>query len=143
MAQSFRKSKAKVPVRMLDHVEKVIDSTTIGEGKSKFEEDLHRLEALAEHRARYQKRKAIETAKRQHYMNQLRSRIARAVGDVYGVAELLEYMSTVDDGFEGGATRFYLPREGARVGLDAHGIQPVRGAALCFPQGNTATLVQK
>jgi len=45
-------------------------------------------------------------------------------------------------GFEGGATTFYIPDE-AGLGLHARRVQPVRGAVLCFPQGNTASLLHE
>ena len=53
----------------------------------------------------------------------------------------LTFLVYLNDGFEGGATSFYLPAPGG--GLEAWGVQPQCGAVLCFPQGNTASLVHE
>lgn len=53
------------------------------------------------------------------------------------------FLIYLNEGFEGGATTFYLPTAGMSAGLDARGVRPVRGGVLCFPQGNTATLVHE
>ena len=36
-----------------------------------------------------------------------------------------------------------MPSKAERGGLEAHGVDPQRGAVLCFPQGNTASLVHE
>ena len=53
----------------------------------------------------------------------------------------LTFLVYLNDDFEGGATSFYLPAPGG--GLEARGVQPRCGAVLCFPQGNTASLVHE
>jgi len=54
----------------------------------------------------------------------------------------LTFLMYLNDGFEGGSTTFYLPgRE--QPGLEARGVNPQAGAVLCFPQGNTASLVHE
>ena len=53
----------------------------------------------------------------------------------------LTFLVYLNEGFEGGTTTFYLPSpEG---GLEARGVDPQAGAVLCFPQGNTASLVHE
>ena len=47
------------------------------------------------------------------------------------------------EGFEGGATTFYLPESDGGGKLEARGVRPRQGAVLCFPQGNTASLVHE
>ena len=53
----------------------------------------------------------------------------------------LTFLVYLNDGFTGGATTFYLPSPGG--GLEARGVDPQAGAVLCFPQGNTASLVHE
>ena len=53
----------------------------------------------------------------------------------------LTFLVYLNEDFEGGATSFYLPA--ATGGLEAHCVQPRAGAVLCFPQGNTASLVHE
>ncbi len=53
----------------------------------------------------------------------------------------LTFLMYLNDGFEGGCTTFYMPGEGG--GLNAHGVRPRAGAVLCFPQGNTASLLHE
>lgn len=49
----------------------------------------------------------------------------------------------LNEGFEGGATTFFLPSAAAGGGLEARGVVPQIGTCLCFPQGNTASLVHE
>mmetsp|Transcript_40654 Transcript_40654/g.81531 ORF Transcript_40654/g.81531 Transcript_40654/m.81531 type:complete len:537 (-) Transcript_40654:271-1881(-) len=53
----------------------------------------------------------------------------------------LTFLMYLNDGFEGGCTTFYLP--GTDGGLNARGVQPRAGSVLCFPQGNTASLLHE
>ena len=53
----------------------------------------------------------------------------------------LTFLVYLNDDFDGGATSFYLPAP--RGGLEARGVQPRCGTVLCFPQGNTASLVHE
>eukprot|EP00854_Cymbomonas_tetramitiformis_P019447 gene19447-23253_t len=55
----------------------------------------------------------------------------------------LTFLVYLNDGFEGGSTTFYIPAPGRPGELDARGVQPQAGAVLCFPQGNTASLVHE
>ena len=62
--------------------------------------------------------------------------------DVYGDRRSrLTFLIYLNDGFTGGCTTFYLPA--ADGTLLAHGVQPRAGAVLCFPQGNTASLLHE
>ena len=49
----------------------------------------------------------------------------------------------LNEGFEGGATTFYLPESDGGGKLEARGVRPRQGAVLCFPQGNTASLLHE
>ena len=53
----------------------------------------------------------------------------------------LTFLIYLNDGFEGGCTTFYLPA--ANGGLNARGVVPRAGSVLCFPQGNTASLLHE
>ena len=53
----------------------------------------------------------------------------------------LTFLMYLNDDFEGGCTTFYMPAAGG--GLQAQGVQPRAGAVLCFPQGNTASLLHE
>jgi len=54
------------------------------------------------------------------------------------------FLLYLNDTFEGGNTTFYLPStEDEENGFDTVSIQPQQGAVLCFPQGNTATLLHE
>ena len=53
----------------------------------------------------------------------------------------LTFLVYLNDDFEGGETTFFLPSNAG--GLDAHGVTPQVGAILCFPQGNTASLIHE
>jgi hypothetical protein len=55
----------------------------------------------------------------------------------------LTFLVYLNDDFEGGATTFYLPDSEGGSGLVARGVAPQTGAVLCFPQGNTASLVHE
>jgi hypothetical protein len=56
----------------------------------------------------------------------------------------LTFLVYLNDDFEGGATTFFLPAAGAGAsGLEARGVRPQAGAVLCFPQGNSASLVHE
>jgi len=52
----------------------------------------------------------------------------------------LTFLIYLNDDFEGGETRFYLPTPN---GLVARGVVPKQGAVLIFPQGNTASLIHE
>lgn len=52
----------------------------------------------------------------------------------------LTFLVYLNDGFEGGGTTFYLPKDG---GLEAQSVTPQAGNVLLFPQGNTASLVHE
>jgi hypothetical protein len=52
----------------------------------------------------------------------------------------LTFLVYLNDGFDGGGTTFYLPKDGA-VGSPA--VTPQAGNVLLFPQGNTASLVHE
>ena len=47
----------------------------------------------------------------------------------------------LNEGFDGGCTTFYLPAPNG--GLRARGVIPRAGSVLCFPQGNTASLLHE
>ena len=53
----------------------------------------------------------------------------------------------LNDQFDGGATTFFIPSAadggGGGGGLEAWGVQPQMGAALCFPQANCASLLHE
>ena len=58
----------------------------------------------------------------------------------------LTFLIYLNDGFDGGCTTFYLPRvsaTGAPEQLCARGVVPRAGSVLCFPQGNTASLLHE
>ena len=55
----------------------------------------------------------------------------------------LTFLIYLTGGFEGGSTTFYMPDGTTGAGLHARRVQPVRGAVLCFPQGNTASLLHE
>ena len=64
------------------------------------------------------------------------------VHDLYGDRRSrLTFLIYLNDGFAGGCTTFYMPSVGG--GLRARGVQPRAGAVLCFPQGNTASLLHE
>lgn len=50
------------------------------------------------------------------------------------------FLIYLNDNFEGGQTRFYVP---SSTGLAAHGVQPRCGSVLVFSQGNTASLIHE
>ena len=67
------------------------------------------------------------------------------VHDPYGDRRSrLTFLVYLNEGFKGGSTTFYLPG-GAEYGsgLVAHAVEPVAGACLLFPQGNTASLIHE
>lgn len=66
------------------------------------------------------------------------------------------FLIYLNDGFEGGGTTFYLPAEDIRkedgdcgyhdksgVGFETVVVKPSCGSVLCFPQGNTASLLHE
>lgn len=53
----------------------------------------------------------------------------------------LTFLMYLNDGFDGGCTTFYMPSSGGT--LRARGVQPRAGCVLCFPQGNTASLLHE
>ena len=53
----------------------------------------------------------------------------------------LTFLMYLNDGFDGGCTTFYLPASSG--GLRARGVKPRAGSVLCFPQGNTASLLHE
>jgi hypothetical protein len=53
----------------------------------------------------------------------------------------LTFLIYLNDDFTGGETTFYLPSSGNA--LEAVAVQPQQGNILCFPQGNTASLVHE
>jgi len=61
----------------------------------------------------------------------------------------LTFLIYLNDGFNGGATRFFRSsNEGGDAslshgGMVAHGVQPKQGCVLVFPQGNTASLLHE
>jgi len=60
----------------------------------------------------------------------------------------LTFLIYLNDGFEGGATRFYRPSNesggGGKISeMVAQGVQPKKGCVLVFPQGNTASLLHE
>lgn len=54
-------------------------------------------------------------------------------GTMYSKLTFLIYLN---GGFEGGATTFFLPREGEPGYIEARGVRPREGAVLCFPHGD-------
>ena len=67
---------------------------------------------------------------------------SRYVHDAFsGRRSRLTFLVYLNDGFEGGCTTFYTPSRAG--GLQAQGVQPRAGAVLCFPQGNTASLLHE
>jgi len=69
-------------------------------------------------------------------------RNGKYVQDAYGDRRSrLTFLVYLNQGFTGGPTTFYLPAE--KGGLEARGVDPQAGAVLCFPQGNTASLVHE
>ena len=65
------------------------------------------------------------------------------VHDAYGDRRSrLTFLVYLNEGFEGGCTTFYMP-DGQDGGLHARGVTPCAGAVLCFPQGNTASLLHE
>mmetsp|Transcript_39666 Transcript_39666/g.95834 ORF Transcript_39666/g.95834 Transcript_39666/m.95834 type:complete len:228 (-) Transcript_39666:51-734(-) len=66
-----------------------------------------------------------------------------ASGDTRSFLTFLIYLN---DGFEGGATRFYQSSSSSNEssgGMVAQGVQPKKGCILVFPQGNTASLLHE
>ena len=64
------------------------------------------------------------------------------VHDLYGDRRSrLTFLIYLNDGFDAGCTTFYLPAPGG--GLHARGVVPCAGSVLCFPQGNTASLLHE
>ena len=57
------------------------------------------------------------------------------------IKSYLTFLIYLNDDFDGGETRFYLPTD--KDGMMARGIVPKRGAALVFPQGNTSSLIHE
>jgi hypothetical protein len=57
----------------------------------------------------------------------------------------LTFLIYLNDAFQGGGTTFYLPAASGGGGgsLEAVAVQPQQGSVLCFPQGNTASLVHE
>ena len=55
----------------------------------------------------------------------------------------LTFLIYLNSDFGGGSTTFFLPRAGAVGTIDAFAVQPVEGAALCFPHGDAASLVHE
>lgn len=55
----------------------------------------------------------------------------------------LTFLIYLNDGFEGGETRFFYPDETGANTLVARGIIPKMGSVLVFPQGNTASLLHE
>ncbi|CAJ1956087.1 unnamed protein product [Cylindrotheca closterium] len=55
----------------------------------------------------------------------------------------LTFLIYLNDGFEGGATRFYRPSNGSTGEMVAQGVEPKKGCVLVFPQGNTASLLHE
>jgi hypothetical protein len=53
----------------------------------------------------------------------------------------LTFLMYLNDDFTGGETRFYIAN--GNGGMTVHGIIPQQGSVLCFPQGNTASLVHE
>jgi hypothetical protein len=56
------------------------------------------------------------------------------------VKSYLTFLVYLNDNFEGGETRFYLPSD---KGMTARGVVPKEGSVLVFPQGNTASLIHE
>lgn len=54
----------------------------------------------------------------------------------------LTFLIYLNGDAEGGSTTFYMPR-GTGSGLEAIAVRPVEGAVLCFPQGNSASLLHE
>lgn len=52
----------------------------------------------------------------------------------------LTFLIYLNDNFTGGETRFYQVGSG---GMTARGVVPQQGAVLCFPQGNTESLIHE
>jgi hypothetical protein len=55
----------------------------------------------------------------------------------------LTFLMYLNDGFTGGETTFYIPSSSTTGGLIKKAVNPLRGAALVFPQGNIASLVHE
>ena len=55
----------------------------------------------------------------------------------------LTFLIYLNDGFEGGETKFFYPDETGATSLVARGIIPKMGSVLVFPQGNTASLLHE
>ena len=53
------------------------------------------------------------------------------------------FLIYLNDGFEGGGTTFYLPSKDESDGFDTVAVKPSQGSVLCFPQGNTASLLHE
>ena len=51
------------------------------------------------------------------------------------------FLIYLNEGFDGGATTFFMPSAGG--GMDAWGVAPQVGAALCFPQANVCSLLHE
>ena len=67
--------------------------------------------------------------------------------DAYGDRRSrLTFLIYLNDDFDGGCTTFYLPSTAAVGGAEqlcARGVVPRAGSVLCFPQGNTASLLHE
>ena len=55
----------------------------------------------------------------------------------------LTFLIYLNDGFEGGETRFFYPEQAGATSLVARGVVPQKGSVLVFPQGNTASLLHE
>lgn len=53
----------------------------------------------------------------------------------------LTFLLYLNDNFEGGETRFYMPTDVG--GMMARGVVPKQGSVLVFPQGNTSSLIHE
>jgi hypothetical protein len=63
-----------------------------------------------------------------------------AAGQPCYAKSFLTFLMYLNDNFEGGETRFYMPTED---GMVARGVVPKRGAVLVFPQGNMCSLIHE
>jgi hypothetical protein len=55
----------------------------------------------------------------------------------------LTFLVYLNSGFGGGTTTFFSPNVGAVGTVDAFAVKPIAGAALCFPHGDSASLVHE
>jgi len=61
-----------------------------------------------------------------------------------GVTSRLTLLLYLNEGFQGGGTTFFLPREGVEGAIDAFSVEPRMGCALTFPHGDaTGSLVHE